>query len=782
MQADTQLSVDFLNKFRPNGPWVLTRIRSDRTGIDTMLFDQEDELQRWLVKHNQSEKENIYFQVNMHVDGLQFGAIKKLKRDHIKSLDYLHVDIDPQSGKSIELEQQRILAVLKNPAGGLPDPTFLIFSGGGYQAFWRLKDPFMINGDNNLYEEAKLWNLQIEQTLEGADSCHNVDRIMRLPGTINWPTQRKEAQGRKPVLSKLVEYSDASYALKEFTKATPVQTGDSNLVGDSVKISGNVSRLGNINELGPDVKDTVKALIVQGANAETNTGTQYESESEAVWFVVCELVRQGIDDDIIYSVMTDPDFGISAHILKQPRVEKYAIRQIERAHEYAEDPKLMHLNEQYALIKNMDGGKCRVLSKVFDEATGRSTYSFQTMGDFKNALVKEKIPVGKKDMPAATWWLEHPKGRQYEGIVFLPGSESPTGYLNMWEGFAYVAQQGNWQLLREHIWENICNREKELFEYLMGWLASGVQHPGEQGHSAVVMRGKEGVGKSFLAKMYGALFGCHYMPVSSAKHVVGQFTGHLRNVVFLFGDEAFHVGDKQHESTLKALITEDLTMHEKKGVDAKSSRNCLKLMLASNESWVVPAGLNDRRFLVLDVGSGSMQNSEYFDRIAKQLDAGGYSAFLYDLLNFDLTNFNVRKIPSTQALGEQKLYNMKPTEQWFYDCLCQGNILHDRKWSDFHPLDSLGYEVRSNVTAVDPRSIGRLFVKLGVATKTNKRGVVVRDRITGREYQKQYVTGYNFESINFCREAWQKEMGFAVQVEEGKFIGGEAEEETHADF
>ncbi len=118
--------------------------------------------------------------------------------------------------------------------------------------------------------------------------------------------------------------------------------------------------------------------------------------------------------------------------------------------------------------------------------------------------------------------------------------------------------------------------------------------------------------------------------------MVGNFTGHLENIVFLFGDEAFHVGDSDHEAVLKTLITSDLSILEKKGIDARAGRNYIKLMLASNAQWVVPAGQNDRRFLVLDVGEKVMQDSAYFGMIDRQMKNGGYSAFLYvkDVANF----------------------------------------------------------------------------------------------------------------------------------------------------
>ena len=67
-----------------------------------------------------------------------------------------------------------------------------------------------------------------------------------------------------------------------------------------------------------------------------------------------------------------------------------------------------------------------------------------------------------------------------------------------------------------------------------------VQRPERQAETAIVMRGeKEGTGKGILARALLYLMGQHGYAISNAKHLTGQFNAHLRDCVFLFGDEAF---------------------------------------------------------------------------------------------------------------------------------------------------------------------------------------------------------------------------------------------------
>ena len=47
-----------------------------------------------------------------------------------------------------------------------------------------------------------------------------------------------------------------------------------------------------------------------------------------------------------------------------------------------------------------------------------------------------------------------------------------------------------------------------------------------------------------------------------------------------------------------------MQMIEFKGVNAIRMRNFVRVLMSSNEGWVVPAGMDERRFCVLDVDPG----------------------------------------------------------------------------------------------------------------------------------------------------------------------------------
>ena len=85
------------------------------------------------------------------------------------------------------------------------------------------------------------------------------------------------------------------------------------------------------------------------------------------------------------------------------------------------------------------------------------------------------------------------------------------------------------------------------------------------------MRGQEGVGKNTFVGALGKLFGRHFFEGSTDSQFTGQFNSHLQDKIFVHANEAFFAGDKRHEGTLKAMITDPMMPIEAKG---RRYQNC----------------------------------------------------------------------------------------------------------------------------------------------------------------------------------------------------------------
>jgi hypothetical protein len=125
---------------------------------------------------------------------------------------------------------------------------------------------------------------------------------------------------------------------------------------------------------------------------------------------------------------------------------------------------------------------------------------------------------------------------------------------------------------------------------------------------------------------------------------------------------------------LKDLITNDDLVVEFKGLEAIRMRNFVRLFATSNEDWVVPAGLTARRFAVFDVGEAHLGDKSYFQAIVDELNNGGREALLHYLLHFDLSKVDLRSVPKTAALLEQKLHSLDGEQGWWLSVLTNGEL------------------------------------------------------------------------------------------------------------
>lgn len=760
MNGNTSETIQFLQGWAPEGPWVLTSIHPDSGKIKTVTFRAGDQaaMREW-IELGQG-KDNLYFTINPVMSSVN----SKPKKTDIRGMSALHVDVDPRAGEDLTKERERALRLLQEYS---PKPTVIIDSGGGYQGFWLLDKEEPVNGSEERAAELEAYNLQIEVVLQ-ADACHNIDRIMRLPGTINMPNEKKRKKGRHKALTSIVEVDwTRTYSLKDFTPAPRVQTSSGS--GPQVKISGNLATV-DLDDLPKKVTDRIKALIVNGEDPDDPT--RYSSRSEALFGVLCELVRAGVTDDQMAAIILDPDYAISGHVLDQKRPQQYAARQIQRAHEEAIDPWLRRLNEDHAVIEDI-GGRCRVISEVMDHALRRTRISRQSFDDFRNRYMHIQVVVGKdKDghdvkMQLGKWWLLNENRRQYRNIVFSPGREVAEAF-NLWQGFSCEARPGKCDLLLDHIRDNVCKGNAEYSEYLLNWMARAVQSPDSPGQVAVVMRGRMGTGKSFVIKAFGSLWGRHFLQVSDPKHLVGSFNAHLRDCVVLFGDEAFYAGDKKHESILKTMVTEEMIMIEGKGVDAEASPNYVHLLMASNSEWVVPAGGDERRFFVLDVGDAKIQDKSYFREIQNELDSGGREAFLHFLMTRNLEGFDVRIFPKTEALQDQKIMSLFPEEAWWFEKLLDGAMLGDA-WmtevtKDDIQKDYINFmERQKHMRRASPVGLGKFLKRAlpaGYPRSFQKFTEVSTMDVMGREsFHKKRMWFYELVPLSEARKHWDERFG-----------------------
>jgi hypothetical protein len=300
--------------------------------------------------------------------------------------------------------------------------------------------------------------------------------------------------------------------------------------------------------------------------------------------------------------------------------------------------------------------------------------SFRAFRDF---YLNRHIMAGKekpKWIDIGTWWLSHRQRKQYSGVIFKPGDkrENIDGKLNLWRGWGVEPKPGDWSLMRNHIFEVLAAGNEELYTYIMNWLAFAVQHPDQQAEAVLAFLGDEGTGRGTLGKALCRIFGQHSLHISSSDHLTGRFTGHLRQVCFLFVDEAYAADDRNAEGRFKRMVTDDTLTIEEKGRTPKEEPNRLHIMMASNHAWMLPAGAHARRFVVQEVADTHRQDAKWFGPIYEQMQNGGWGAMLFELLSRVIGDWHPRQIVRTAALAEQQEQSLSALDAWWLELLQTG--------------------------------------------------------------------------------------------------------------
>lgn len=550
-------------------------------------------------------------------------------------------------------------------------------SNGKYHAYWKV--------ENFPVDQFKPVQKAIARRFDGDSSVCNLSRVMRVPGFLH---HKGEA-----FLSRVMESSDQPYyALDEI-------------------IEGLGLSIGKDNQYEPSSRAMVDPNLSLGDGQRTSALTSLIG----IW------IRQGFNNQHILSGLR---LWNSQHSppLSDEKLEKTlkSIRCSDDEKVAANDPVLFEYNARYAVVRLANQ------TVVMDQSSSGIESAYMSFEHFKKAQMNRFTRDGKN---AAQHWLAHPKRRQYERVVFAPGKAANDDVFNLWQGLSCEPVEGNCNLYLNHIRDNICNGDEQIYDYILDWMAHLVQHPEILIGTAIVLRGRQGTGKGVFASWFGKLFGRHYKQITSSEQILGKFNAILADSILVFLDEVYWPGKKDLEGSLKTLITEKRRVVEFKGKDAIPMDNYNRVIMATNNDWAVPAGAEERRFLMLDVGNQHQQDTTYFEAITEQMHNGGLEALHHLLINRDISSKNLRNVPKTDALLAQKEQSMGPVESWWYTCLHEGQLYrHTPGWPEWANKQQLFRHFKSEAAGKKAEYISDnvFFPKLvefspGINTKGKKR-------------------------------------------------------------
>jgi hypothetical protein len=244
LKPDIDQALYFLDLLRPNGRHTIA---------SEAPFGGKDNGPRWEVgatyeahqrdylindiKERQIRGSNVYYSVNhpCKVSERQ-GFYGKNNIDDIIAINALGFDID------VLMDKQTVLGLINEKLDGELKPSMVISTGGGYHLIYLLIEPITTKlfrppktdkekdwNDAIIYNRSNVTLLaqDFEHMLRNIfptwkiDSMSNVDRVLRLPGTVNYPKAEKIAKGQVPAMAHIMNNYERKCCIQDLRKLVP---------------------------------------------------------------------------------------------------------------------------------------------------------------------------------------------------------------------------------------------------------------------------------------------------------------------------------------------------------------------------------------------------------------------------------------------------------------------------------------------------------------------------------------------------------------------------------
>lgn len=605
LQPNPKLAIAFLSWLTQGAPLHLERMNSvgPESPVHKTYGPQERESAEKFVGINNADslRRNIYFLPNGEFLSGERG------KSNLSAARFLHVDLDGKDYAGSREEQlETILALLTDPKRmpkGLPAPTAICFSGGGYQAFWRLKEPMDC-------DQAREMNLAILKAYEGEGNTHSPAQLMRVPFTVNWLNQKKRDAGREPALAFVGEPVDFTSLPTEY------EPGDFKLKLGKAKVSSGPSHALAVPEaaeirplpLPDDLSEIIPpspewaAALVDGIDP---PGKNYGSRSELVLACIIWMLGNGVQPGHVVSVITDPGMKISAHVLEKPNSLLYAQRQVARGMAYIEarrgdwphtnldgSPLKDHPdNIRYALIRfGIDARRNLFINA--DEITGQGLDD-RDLNDICEILSSQFL----RDLH-----FKASSSAVKRELIAVAHDQAFHPVIDYLDGLAWDGRPRIDTWLRDYCGAEDTELNREFGSKLLIAGVRRIKQPGVKFDTMLVLEGPQGVGKSSLAERLAVRkeWFCGNLDLKSDDKAKAEL---LARAWIVECQELDGMNHTTSQSLKKFLSTDTDNYRKAYGHDARAyKRHCI-ILGTTNEDAYLRDLTGNRRFWPVKVGN-----------------------------------------------------------------------------------------------------------------------------------------------------------------------------------
>lgn len=363
--------------------------------------------------------------------------------------------------------------------------------------------------------------------------------------------------------------------------------------------------------------------------------------------------------------------------------------------------------DAYQFVRRKDGKKYR-------PEQWKAMYSgLYPDGDILGAVWKSRVPV-----------------RKFEALVYLPEEpEFPDGEngvrYNIWRRSGIDPRSGDVAPFLDHMAFLFPNEDDR--NLVLDYLALLTQKPAEKVHFALLIRGAQGTGKSWIGNLMEMIIGKPNVVRPSNDEVISKWTSWMEGSQLAIVEELMTLGRLEVANRLKPVITDPTIRIEEKNCSIYSIPNKLNFLCFTNHEDALKIEHGDRRWLVV-FSPAAKKEAAYYDSLFGYLDSGG-AAFVKHWLLQRQTVLNGRGVaPPTSGKETMRRLSMGDAETYLLELYECGQ----------RPFDFDLVRVEDLVGFVPPafRGRGNLSSKLSKFLK-EELGAVKHTRYTKRHSNRQ---------------------------------------------
>ena len=298
--------------------------------------------------------------------------------------------------------------------------------------------------------------------------------------------------------------------------------------------------------------------------------------------------------------------------------------------------------------------------KDYDSVKDSSKLSILDLREFKQLM--STINIGKyyknNKWKNATAYDIYNEGKNKNHISFdgMRFYDSRPNIYSFYTGFDNdVLDECDEQMIKpylDHIREIIADGDEKIYQYIINWLSFIIQNPDAKTGVALVITGDQGTGKNVFTNQICKLLSRYANPnLTNIDSIVGKFNTSLENMKLIVCNELNSADTNKYlnSDSLKSVITESEIQINAKNVKPRQCQNVVNLIMLSNNQAPVKIESNDRRYLVVKTSNKHRQDTDYFDKLCKSFNKSFYDNLLTYFVKNDISQFNPRIIPLTDA-------------------------------------------------------------------------------------------------------------------------------------